>query len=157
MNILPAYNCLLGRPSIHSVGVLPSTLHQKLKYVMGDKMVTVLGEENFLVSGPSSAQYIETIEETLEMAFQALEIVGNTYVEPFQLKPYLSCASLMMERVMLREGYEYGKCLGKVGQGLIFPLKIIENRNRYDLGYKPTKEDKRRVMEEKRERSLARL
>ena len=109
------------------------------------------------MSGPSSARYIETIEEALETAFQALEIVGNTYVEPFKIKPYLSCASLMMARVMLREGYEYGKGLGKVGQGPIFPLKIVENKNRYGLGYKPTKEDKRRLMEEKKERSLARL
>jgi len=109
------------------------------------------------VSGPSSARYIETTEEALETTFQALEIVGNTYVEPFQIKPYLSCASLMMARVMLREGYEYGKGLGKVGQGPIFPLKIVENKNRYGLGYRPTKEDKRRLMEEKKERSLARL
>ena len=120
-------------------------------------MVTVSGEEDFLVSGPSSARYIETTEEALETAFQALEIVGNTYVEPFQIKPYLSCASLMMARVMLREGYKYGKGLGKVGQGPIFPLKIVENKNRYSLGYRPTKEDKRRLMEEKKERSLARL
>jgi len=49
--------------------VVPSTLHQKLKYVMGDKMVTVSGEEDFLVSGPSSARYIETTEEALETAF----------------------------------------------------------------------------------------
>jgi len=28
MDINPAYNCLLGRPWIHSVGVVPSTLHQ---------------------------------------------------------------------------------------------------------------------------------
>ncbi|WVY97434.1 hypothetical protein V8G54_029585 [Vigna mungo] len=36
---------------IHSAGVVPSTLHQKLKYVMGDKFVIVLGEEDLLVSG----------------------------------------------------------------------------------------------------------
>ena len=83
--------------------------------------------------------------------------MGNTYVEPFQIKPYLSCASLMMERVMLRESYEYGKGIGKVRQGSIFPLKIVENKNRYGRGYKPTKEEKRRLLEEKKERSLARL
>ena len=55
MDTLPAYNCLLGRPWIHTTGVVPSTLHQKLKYGMGDKMVTISGEEEFLVSGPSFA------------------------------------------------------------------------------------------------------
>ena len=29
MDINPAYNCLLGRPWIHLVGVVPSMLHQK--------------------------------------------------------------------------------------------------------------------------------
>jgi len=59
MDILPAYSCLLGRHWIHSTGVVPSTLHQKLKYVMGDKLVIVSGEEDILVSGPSSSHYIE--------------------------------------------------------------------------------------------------
>ncbi|KAA3468973.1 spindle pole body component 110-like protein [Gossypium australe] len=31
MDIKPSYNCLLGRPSIYSVGAVPSSLHQKLK------------------------------------------------------------------------------------------------------------------------------
>ncbi|BAT81595.1 hypothetical protein VIGAN_03135300 [Vigna angularis var. angularis] len=61
MDILPAYNCLLGRPWIHSTGVVPSTLHQKLKYVMGDKLVIVLGEKDLLVSGPAPQMSHSTI------------------------------------------------------------------------------------------------
>ena len=33
MDISPSYNCLLGRPWIHIAGVVPSTLHQKIKFV----------------------------------------------------------------------------------------------------------------------------
>ncbi|XP_017428789.2 uncharacterized protein LOC108336853 [Vigna angularis] len=157
MDNLPAYSCLLGRPWIHSAGVVPSTLHQKLKYVMGDKLVIVAGEEDFLVSGPSSSRYIEAAEEALETAFQSLEIVGNTYVEPFAVNPHLSRASIMMAKVMLKEGYMHGKGLGKCGQGRAFPLEVVENKNRYGLGYKPTKEDRRRLIKERRERSLARV
>ncbi|XP_052726214.1 uncharacterized protein LOC108332575 [Vigna angularis] len=157
MDILPAYSCLLGRPWIHSAGVMPSTLHQKLKYVMGDKLVIVSGEEDLLVSGPSSTRYIEAAEEAFETVFQSLEIVGNAYVEPFPTNPHLSRASIMMAKVLLKEGYTPGTGLGKYGQGRTFPLKVVENRNRYGLGYKPTKEDKRGLMEERRERSLARV
>ncbi|XP_022632809.1 uncharacterized protein LOC106780655 [Vigna radiata var. radiata] len=157
MDILPAYSCLLGRPWIHSTGVVPSTLHQKLKYVMGNKLVIVSGEEDLLVSGPSFARYIEAAEESLETAFQSLEIVGNAYVEPFPINPHLSCASIMVAKVMLKEGYKYGDDLGKYGQGRTFPLEVVENKSRYGLGYKPTKEDKKRLIEEKRERSLARV
>jgi len=52
IDILPAYNCLLGRPWIHTVGVVPSTLHQKLKFVVDDKLIIVSGEKDILVSGP---------------------------------------------------------------------------------------------------------
>ena len=116
MDILPAYSCLLGRPWIHSAGVVPSTLHQKLKYVMGDKLVIVSGEEDILVSGPSSSRYIEAVEEAFETTFQYLEIVGNAYVEPFPMNPHLLRTSLMTAKVMLKEGYKYGKGLGKYEQ-----------------------------------------
>ena len=33
MVISPSYNCLLGRPWIHIAGAVPSTLHQKIKFV----------------------------------------------------------------------------------------------------------------------------
>ena len=36
MDINPAYSFLLGRPWIYSVGVVPSTLHHKLKFVVED-------------------------------------------------------------------------------------------------------------------------
>ncbi|XP_006582598.1 uncharacterized protein [Glycine max] len=49
MDINPAYSCLLGRPWIHSVGVVPSTLHQKLKFVVEGHLVIVSGEEDVLV------------------------------------------------------------------------------------------------------------
>jgi len=87
MNILPAYSCLLGRLWIHSAGVVPSTLHQKLKFIVNEKLVIVSGEEDLLVSGPLPTPYIEATEEALETSFQALEIVGTMYVEPFKVNP----------------------------------------------------------------------
>ncbi|KAI5436905.1 hypothetical protein KIW84_023144 [Lathyrus oleraceus] len=48
MDIQPAYSCLLGRPWIHAAGAVSSTLHQKLKYVWNDQIVTVCGEEDIL-------------------------------------------------------------------------------------------------------------
>ena len=48
MDIAPACNCLLRRPWIHSAGVVPSTLHQKLKFTIGDKLVIVSGRRRFI-------------------------------------------------------------------------------------------------------------
>ena len=47
MDINLAYNCLWGRPWIHSVGVIPSTLHQKLKFVVEGHLVIVSGKRTF--------------------------------------------------------------------------------------------------------------
>ncbi|XP_073219764.1 uncharacterized protein [Cicer arietinum] len=51
MDIVPAYSCLLGRPWIHSAGVVLSTLHQNLKYMVNDQLVIVSGEGYLLISG----------------------------------------------------------------------------------------------------------
>ena len=44
MDINPSYNCLLGRPWIHMVSVMPSTLHQKVKFVVEENLITVVAE-----------------------------------------------------------------------------------------------------------------
>ena len=96
MDINPAYSCLLGRPWIHALGVVPSTLHQKLKFAVGGLLVIVSGEEDMLVSCPSSAPYVEAVEESLETAFQSFEVVSCASVEPSPLLPSLSNAAIMV-------------------------------------------------------------
>ncbi|XP_028223482.1 uncharacterized protein LOC114404974 [Glycine soja] len=106
MDINPALSCLLGRPWIHSVGVVPSMLHQKLKFVVEGQLIIVSGEEDILVSCPSSTPYVEATEESLEMAFQAFEVVTNAYVESPPVQPRSSDVALIVARVMLGHGYE---------------------------------------------------
>ena len=50
MDIWSAYSCLLGHPWMHKAGAVTSTLNQKLKYPVKGKVVTVCGEEEYLVS-----------------------------------------------------------------------------------------------------------
>ena len=109
-----------------------------------------------LVCGPTSTPYIEVAEEALETSFQALEIVNTAYIKPFRVSPHLSSASLMVARTMMEKGYECGNGLGKNNDGSVKPLELIENRGRYGLGYKPTQADRKRRVEEMKERRLAR-
>ena len=115
MDIAPAYSCLLGRSWIHSAGAVPSTLHQKLKFIVGTQLVIVKGEEDILVSCPTSTPYIEAAEEALETAFQALEIVSTAYVESPPIQYCSSKASMMVARVMVENGFMPGSGLGKEG------------------------------------------
>ena len=66
MDIQPAYSCLLGRPWIHGAGVVTSTLHQKLKYPVKGKIVTICGEEDYTVSHLNSFRYVEMDEKFIE-------------------------------------------------------------------------------------------
>ena len=59
MDIRPSYSCLLGRPWIHGAGAVTSTLHQMLKYPIRGKIVTVHGEEEYMVNHLNSFRYVE--------------------------------------------------------------------------------------------------
>ncbi|XP_040955952.1 uncharacterized protein [Gossypium hirsutum] len=69
MDIKPSYNCLLGRPWIHSAGAVPSSLHQKLKLVTEGRLVTINVEEDIIAAVTSDAPYVGTEEEAIECSF----------------------------------------------------------------------------------------
>jgi hypothetical protein len=61
MEIQASFSCLLGRPWIHNVGAVTSTLHQKLKFISQGKFITVNGEVTLLVRHLSSFSFIVVI------------------------------------------------------------------------------------------------
>ena len=151
MDINPAYSCLLGRPWIHALGVVPSTLHQKLKFAVGGLLVIVSGKEDMLVSCPSSTPYVEAAEESLETTFQSFEVVSCASVETSPLLPCLSNAALMVARVRLRHGNEPGMGLGKDSHGNADVVDIRGNPYKYGLGYEPGKPGRRNAPSRLRE------
>ncbi|XP_052479578.1 uncharacterized protein LOC128034776 [Gossypium raimondii] len=69
MDIKPSYNCLLGRPWIHSEGAVPSSLHQKLKLVTEGRLVTIDAEEDIIALVTNDAPYLGTDDEAVECSF----------------------------------------------------------------------------------------
>lgn len=82
IDIYPAYSCLLGRPWIHSVGAVTSTLHQRLKFFINNKLVAVEGEEDIMVSHLAYFHYVEVGGEVQETHYQAFEVVNTEMVPP---------------------------------------------------------------------------
>ena len=80
MDISPSYNCLLGRPWIHIVGAVSSTLHQKLKFVIERQLVFIAIEEDMIVATSLGAPYVETNEKRMECSFRSLEFVNAMYI-----------------------------------------------------------------------------
>ncbi|RDX98222.1 hypothetical protein CR513_18880, partial [Mucuna pruriens] len=81
MDIWPAYSYLLGRLWIHVAGAVPFSLHQKVKFITDQQLISVMGEKELMINTPLPTEYSEGDEEALETSFQALEIVGITSTE----------------------------------------------------------------------------
>ncbi|XP_058729317.1 uncharacterized protein LOC131601500 isoform X2 [Vicia villosa] len=129
MDIQPAYCCLLGRPWIHKAGAVTSTLHQKLKYPVDGKVVTVCGEEDYIVSHLSSFQYVEIEGEIHETPFQAFEAVNAVKTPLCELKkPETIMSSLKDAQVVVETGKSEG-------WGQMIDVRPKFNKN--GLGFNP--------------------
>ena len=111
MDIKPTYSCLLGRPWIHTAGVVPSTLHQKLKIVIDGQLVIVKAEEDIIASVSSDTPYIEIDEDEVECSFRSLELVNATFVRENKriLRPILSRCAKMKVKQTLGRGTQIGR------------------------------------------------
>lgn len=76
MDIYLAYNFFLGRPWIHSAGVVISTLHQRLAFLIINKPIIIEGEEDIMVSHLASFWYLEGEGEVHEIPFQSFEVIN---------------------------------------------------------------------------------
>ncbi|KAL4279361.1 hypothetical protein GQ457_03G014350 [Hibiscus cannabinus] len=101
MDITPTYNCLLGRPWIHVARAIPSTLHQKVKFMIDGHLISVGAEED-IASASTDAPYIDMDENAIECAFQSLEFVNATIVAERKKipKPRLSKNTMMGMRLI---------------------------------------------------------
>ena len=80
MDISPSYNSLLGRPWIHTAGVVPSILHQKIKFVTEWQLVCIAVEEDMIAATSLGAPYVEADEKAMECFFKSLEFFNAMYI-----------------------------------------------------------------------------
>jgi len=123
MDIQASYSCLLGRPWIHEVGAITSTLHHKLKFVKNGKLVTVNGEEALLVSHLSAFSFIWA-DSTEGTSFQ-----GFAMEEEGTKKSGASISSLKDAQKVIQAG-------GSASWGKL--IELPENKRRERLGFFPS-------------------
>ncbi|XP_050919093.1 uncharacterized protein LOC127136596 [Lathyrus oleraceus] len=131
MDINSMYSYLLGRPWIHAIGAVTSTLHQKMKFVMDNQLIIIYGEEDFVVSHLSSFRYIEADEDALETSFQTLEIANATFVE--MKDPIGKSCSSFASLKSVKSNIEGGNL---EGWGQL--IDVREKHDRFGLGYVPS-------------------
>ncbi|RDY05275.1 hypothetical protein CR513_10914, partial [Mucuna pruriens] len=135
MDIRLAYSYLLGRRWIHRTRAIPSSLHQRVKFIADQQLISVMGEKELMINNSLPSEYIEGDEEALKTSFQSLEIVGTTRVESEEGDSKLSKASIMVAKVLIRGGFQHEKGLGKKLEGIVEPMVLPKNLGKYGLGY----------------------
>ena len=71
-------------------GAVPSTLHQKVKFVVGESLITVVAEEDMIAATTTTAPYLEVQEDATECSFRSFEIATATREESETLISRLS-------------------------------------------------------------------
>ncbi|XP_071939153.1 uncharacterized protein [Coffea arabica] len=138
---------IVVRPWIHKSGAVPSSLHQLLKFVVNDKLITIVAEEDCLVITDSECQEEGSRSSTVT-PHSTSDIVSVSWIT--KEEQTLSRASVMMAKEMIRGGYEFDKGLGRDLQGILKPVEIIEKKDSFGLGFRPTAKDIREMKERKK-------
>ncbi|XP_016679122.2 uncharacterized protein [Gossypium hirsutum] len=158
MDITPSYSCLLGRPWIHSAGAVPSSLHQKVKFIIDSRLITVDGEEDIVASISTDTPYIEISEDAVECSFRSLEFINATFVAEGNKIPIPKLSRNTRMRIKLTVGKRARarKGLAKYQQRMVRALKPTHHKGRYGLGFKPDIHQRRKQLQKDRERKIAR-
>src|ERR1044072_7580517 len=122
MDVPAAYSCLLGRPWIHEAGAVTSTLHQKLKFTVNGKLVTIFGEQALLISHLSSFSFITAND------------VEGTHLPEHPLEDE-STSKSRSSISSYKEAAQIVKNGNAEGWGQVF--KTVKNETKAELGFAP--------------------
>ncbi|XP_077215937.1 uncharacterized protein LOC143850593 [Tasmannia lanceolata] len=118
LDIKTSFFLLLGRPWLHKVGVVPSTVHQKLKFIKNNRIITVRGDPEPEV-GQISEEQIGSSTIDVSLTGFSLEVSTITMEEAMSEEIlFMSSANAQVARIMRKYGYIPGTGLGRNLQGL---------------------------------------
>ena len=110
LRINSPYNLLLGRPWLHMAEAVPSSLHQKMKLIIGNQLVTILAEEPISIYNDGAIPYIDGCASE-EASFHSFEFVTVIH-RVAAVEPRLSKAGIMVAREFVKAGFQPGQGLG---------------------------------------------
>ena len=158
MDIHPSYSMLLGRPWINAAGVVTSSLHQCLKYIMNGMLVTVKAEEIVSMLKYVFVPFIEA-EDCNDEYNHAFEIVNTDWVPENTVirLPRISEAARMAAQCFLEHRIPFQHNLITENPERVNLIMMKCANQRFGLGYEPKKEDHRWAAGGRRERRMARI
>ncbi|PKI49448.1 hypothetical protein CRG98_030180 [Punica granatum] len=110
---------------------LLSVTFQRLKFIVEDRIITVKGEEDYVINKETVVPYI-SIEDDQNLPFHSFETI-SVIKDYGEVSP--SQADLMVGKFMLQHNYIPGIGLRANGQGITHPIEIEEYKNRRGLSF----------------------
>ena len=141
------------------VGAIPSTLHQKVKFVVEEQLISMATKEDIVVVLTTSNPYIEVDENVVKCSFQSLEVVNATFIGEGKKiwTPRLLKVSMMGIKQIINKGVRAGLGLGKILQGTSKVILVVMKQDRYGLGYKADARERNKQMKNRRDKRMASL
>ncbi|PKI59064.1 hypothetical protein CRG98_020552, partial [Punica granatum] len=86
LDIPNAFSLLLGRPWIYSAGAVPSSLDQRLKFIVEEKLITVKGEEDYAIYKETAMPFI-SVGDDENLPFHSFETISGIN-HPIEVEEY---------------------------------------------------------------------
>ncbi|WJZ95170.1 hypothetical protein VitviT2T_013960 [Vitis vinifera] len=160
LRIPTSFNLLLGRPWIHRAGAIPSSLHQKVKFIHEGQVVVVQSAGDMFISAEPVLQISHSDDDLLLTGFtfdevQTLEL--GDFCRDFIAMSFDQHGSTVVLDIMRGMSYLHGMGLGRRQHGPSEFITIPDHDVPFGLGFVPTEADYRHMARLRRERVRARL
>jgi hypothetical protein len=118
-------------------------------------LVTILAEEPISIYNDGAIPYIDggASEEASFHSFEFVTVIHKVAA----VEPKLSKAGIMVAKEFIKAGFRPGQGLGCANQGRTAIVALEGNKDRYGLGYTPTRRDRQFAYEARRRRAASRL
>ncbi|XP_043692935.1 uncharacterized protein LOC122643375 [Telopea speciosissima] len=138
IDVQASFNMLLGRPWLHSKGALASSLHQKLKFLHDQKVITIF-EDLEMVHTLANIEVDGSISQEVQLGGFKIGHICTSFVneEDSVLGKFPMMWSKATVRIMKKMKYFPGLGLGKNQQGIPAFPEIQANTNHHGLGFNP--------------------
>ena len=106
---------------------VPFTLHQKVKFVVEEQLISVVVKKDIVMTLTTSNPYIEVDENVVECSFQSLDVVNAIFVRKGKKipTPRLSKVTKMRVKQTIDKTTQDGFGLGKFLQGASKVVSVI--------------------------------
>ena len=154
------FNLLLGRPWIHKTGAIPSSLHQKLKFIHEGHIIMIQSDRDVATSS-KPVLHISHSEDDLHLTgftFDEVQVVSlEDDSRDLVLMSFDQHNNTLVLSMMRGMSYMLGLGLGGLQQGPCEFTFTVDHDIPYGLDYTPTEDDARHMARLRGDRVRAHL